>query len=390
MSDRDWEYSYDYRGGFDPTDIAGRPTKDEIKQQLSRVRWTFNGKVPGFFNCKPSDWDVVVYPSYTGPFIVVRGEVHGDWRNFIAPERHREYQRANREYLRQGSDLLLVDDWAFLFPYHQVALVLDTYALTEQVNRGLQRLEDLEYKISHRRESNCSTEWANKNKEELLGQLRKEGHALDARAIEILTKLQENLPEDIQAYTAAVFVPGKNRVISPADEYFNEVKEHVVNPVKELVEIPSSWLIRSLEMKCLGLPSSRALGICSRVHTASGVLHIPMIDFKRDQDDVPDNELRKLGIPGMVVRSGRAGHFYGFDLLTEDEWVAFINELKKYYWVDEHWPDLQLQQGYSMLRITSCTNRLYQPCFTRIPEGFSGRRIINLEAEQPSEMMLAA
>jgi hypothetical protein len=72
------------------------------------------------------------------------------------------------------------------------------------------------------------------------------------------------------------------------------------------------------------------LAICSRVTVTSGEeFHIPMLDFL-----CPCSESNRLSIfrmlreigecSGAIVESGRSYHYYGFRLLTRDDWVRFL------------------------------------------------------------------
>lgn len=88
------------------------------------------------------------------------------------------------------------------------------------------------------------------------------------------------------------------------------------------------------------------------------VKHIPMIDF-----ECPINKENKVKIlnliselgqkDGFLLESGQSYHFYGAKLLEEMEWKKFNEKLAKNELIGQTWPKLQVEDGFSVLRITT-------------------------------------
>lgn len=363
--DKNWRIAF---GNFN-TDISGYVPDRLLQEHMQRIQRVFTGKVPGFYDSKKVEYDVCVnlYKSV----VSIGEELHAGekWRDIVRPEFQNEYEKRWRGW-SPCRRVLLVNDWALVFPHHNSALIIDSHALTRRFEEGLQKMEELGYAPIQRNEHNDSLyDWTRENKIDFLRGLRDPAlptKAFDSRAADIVQTLVAHLPRDIEVYTLGVFAPGINRTVVRPDEYTPHIKERKINPVKELHEIPVQFLPLSLERLSKGLPLTRAVGLTSRVQTQKGTMHIPMIDFAREVFDLGDERLGEIGMDGMIVDSGNAGHFYGFELLEESDWKAFVERVKEIDYVDEHWAELQLKQGYSMLRLTPCENRLYQPVFSRL------------------------
>lgn len=113
------------------------------------------------------------------------------------------------------------------------------------------------------------------------------------------------------------------------------------------------------------------LVVCSRIRCSSlsarEYMHIPMMDFRCE----PSNQnrqfvvtaMRKIGQKaGVVLESGRSYHYYGFDLLTEDEWRKFMyRSLLLTPFIDSRYIGHRLLSGMARLRITSCRAKSVTP-----------------------------
>lgn len=114
--------------------------------------------------------------------------------------------------------------------------------------------------------------------------------------------------------------------------------------------------------------SDLSLVVSSRV-TSSGtpwlwfrgpaVSHIPMMDFRCEPSDrsleFVVKAMRKLGQrKGIVLESGRSYHYYGFELLDEEEWRDFMHRsLLLTPFVDPRYIGHRLLAGTARLRITA-------------------------------------
>lgn len=395
MDDSHWEYNVQ----LDPTSLAGNCSKEEIKRELARVRKVFDGlPVQGYFDGTPATYALRVKPSHAGPYLYMEIELRGDWKRYVRPEHQKGYSRWKREGEKKyhiDSDLLMTRTLVNLFPHHKLAIVNNSDGFEKDLPRGSAELVKLGYQVISPRREYDEQGWTTEAQTELLLHLRSPEtlcKAFDARATQILQSIQERLPE-IETFTFATYSPW--RVIKGTgwqrDNYKtrSEKKEEHVNPVKSLEEIPATWIPQVLEQRCKNLPLNHALGLTSKVQTSSGVYHLPMIDFAAGNHDVKF-ALEKLHMPGIVVNSGNAGHFYGFHLLEEDEWRKFMEEIKQHDWVCRNWPALQREQGYSLLRLTPCRYRLSQPCGTRKVSPPWTRERTTSEEKSPAEILAAA
>ncbi|MAG07509.1 hypothetical protein CMI46_01715 [Candidatus Pacearchaeota archaeon] len=361
------------------TDISGNLSVDELSIEAERVREVFNGEVEGFFfNGKPIETYVEVYPLKPigdDDHLLIGSTGIGNFRDYVEPEYWEGYKKREREYRNKGRKPnkigLIGRNWALLFPYHKTALILEDYIFDTDHPDKLKDLENLGYTIARQRKKNYSTILGNENKVELIKSLRNPAlstSAIDPRTIEILEKLTSNLPTGNPTYTFGIFDPGF--FWSGDEEAYGPSPEDVekrINPVKKLVEIPAKWAINGgLEKLAKKLPLTRAIGLTSKVKIDGDTYHIPMIDFAEGVSNLPKGDLDKVNIPGMFVLSGKSGHFYGFELLEEKELESFLDKSKRLFSIDQHWPDLQIRQGFSMLRLTPSRRKLFQPCFREL------------------------
>ena len=64
---------------------------------------------------------------------------------------------------------------------------------------------------------------------------------------------------------------------------------------------------------------------------------------------------------GFIVKSSDRGyHFYGISVMTNEERIKILKETEIGI-IEEVWADAQLKLGYSILRISACKNRPYEP-----------------------------
>lgn len=117
----------------------------------------------------------------------------------------------------------------------------------------------------------------------------------------------------------------------------------------------------------------KLMAIASRVQTSDGsTRHIPLMDFDHDflvrlTDDEESEELELkasiLGfLPGAILKSDHAGHYWGLNLMDEGEWRSDVkhrqdaeirrrNVLKQLPVYDMGFLTASLKRGYSALRI---------------------------------------
>lgn len=351
------------------TDIARLMTEEEITSAVELTAAEFKEQVAGYCNGQRAKYQLGVFPSRDRNRIFLKDELIGKYGDFLPADYRKSLEKSLRRACSSIDSIRCPRYHALLFPQHRVAIMLHRGIYFESVKNGRKRLEKLGYTIVEQIKSNDSTNWNFDNRLEMLKAMRNPEstgvRAIDPRATQILDLLTANLSEEPLTYTFGVFAYSTTR----AEEYPVVVFEKKVNPIKKSVEIPVQWRNNKLEEACKGLPLTRAIGLTSKVQTKNGIKHIPMVDFSSEYWREPKDVLKQLNMPGILVVSGHSYHFYGFNLIEEDQWKAYIESLKSPYGegaingVCEHWPDLQLKQGFSMLRITPCRTRLFQPCY---------------------------
>jgi hypothetical protein len=110
------------------------------------------------------------------------------------------------------------------------------------------------------------------------------------------------------------------------------------------------------------LRTGKLLGAVSKVGlTGRRSAHIPMMDFvcvpsPRSLDLLVRllKDLRQGR--GYLLESGRSYHYYGFQLLTEEEWRVFLGKcLLMSGFTDDRYIGHQLADGHCVLRLSSGT-----------------------------------
>lgn len=110
------------------------------------------------------------------------------------------------------------------------------------------------------------------------------------------------------------------------------------------------------------LSDNSALALCSQCRSHDGsVRHIPMMDFRCLPSPENLERIRTIltGLgqkSGAIVESGRSYHFYGFELLDENEWTRFLARcLLLHPFTDARYIAHRLIGGTCALRITATT-----------------------------------
>jgi hypothetical protein len=112
-----------------------------------------------------------------------------------------------------------------------------------------------------------------------------------------------------------------------------------------------------------------SLLVCSKVCRSEDgrVRHIPMMDFRCEPSEASlrlvSSSMRRLGQSrGVVLESGRSYHFYGFELMTESEWLEFMyRSLLLTPFTDPRYIGHRLLGGTARLRVTSSQGKPVTP-----------------------------
>ncbi|MFH0852493.1 MAG: hypothetical protein V1845_02740 [bacterium] len=96
------------------------------------------------------------------------------------------------------------------------------------------------------------------------------------------------------------------------------------------------------------------------------IRHIPMIDFQCPCCEEGLTEairaLDWLGQrKGFLLESGRSYHYYGINVMTADEWVSFMRDCRERHVIGSSWPMHQLEDGFSVLRISTSISKPQLP-----------------------------
>jgi len=112
---------------------------------------------------------------------------------------------------------------------------------------------------------------------------------------------------------------------------------------------------KSLQDLCIAADPANIVLLLSRVNTANGERHLPMLDFRIRASE--HNQARAVAIakrlgPGALVISGSSYHYYGHRLITKlqlSKWLLQVQLLGQY--VDTRWITHQLMEECCALRI---------------------------------------
>lgn len=100
-----------------------------------------------------------------------------------------------------------------------------------------------------------------------------------------------------------------------------------------------------------------ALKAISKVKTTDGIFHIPLLDLDVPVDENGVEKIKEvalgLGINhAAVLNSGRSYHFWGLELLSEEEWRKFMYRALLLDRIDRRWVGHRLIDGQANLRIS--------------------------------------
>ena len=120
----------------------------------------------------------------------------------------------------------------------------------------------------------------------------------------------------------------------------------------------------------LDLADGEVINLHSRVITQSGaILHVPMMDLDSDTFTISDENLQRvvkyakiIGREGVVLQTGRSYHYYGFHLMTTEEyWSEFIPQSMRGKVCDIRFISHKLEDQFITLRITAGGIRNTEP-----------------------------
>lgn len=269
-----------------------------------------------------------------------------------------------------------------VFYHHDIAVVNENLKNKEEVIDALQRLGYYVPSQQMRFPSCIAQKYDGEERiepEEILwDELRKgKGLSLIRRNLEGLLKpLLLSQRGKVDKYEFAVYSP---YLVFASDDMDGMPPYWEYDEIFRLPALSNGMVDLGLLLeKIKQIPSDRAIAISSRVKTADGERHIPMIDFKtgpfRD-DSLFYNEIEaalgRLEIPKrLLVDSGRSFHHYNLqDLFTLERFFHYMERLAEQPEIGKNWSYLQAFQQFGLLRITPCGS--IKPDFPEIHEDIS-------------------
>lgn len=367
--------------------VAGEYDEYLLSREVRKVRELLNGSVqaPLVKDGQLVNWNICAcvndeHNSFErdqiDPLILVGRvfENHEDkWQTHVSP-RHSDYDRI------KSCETLCHELYAYscrIYPYHNVAfLQQDPWFLPpRQVRKAL---HSLNYTVL----SCPSIDFINikKNPAFLLHHSlnasdisddehsilriqrsrRTKQKAFDPRA----ERLLEDLFSHVHAPTEARYTFVGYEVLDDFGENYTDWEQDVLKQEPLLLKHLTASDVRegALEELCKSLPSECAVGIRSTVCVGSECYHLPLLDLYLIGRFFPSR--KELPINGMFVQSSRSSrHFYGYDLMKEDDWKHFMYQREHLSAPVVSLPFLKFAhaQGYSLLRLTPSSARLSQP-----------------------------
>lgn len=183
-------------------------------------------------------------------------------------------------------------------------------------------------------------------------------------AVEVIAEIVKSFP-DISSVFLPVYVPANLKEFIPG-----RIERH--NPVEKIIEVERRTIL-SEDLYYLFHPLIDAFIADGRHHLAFSsrlkwrelkkYFHIPLMDFKCK--DLPNNLekirnfLKKVGQKkGIILASGQSFHYYGLELLSDEQWRIFmakclLSELRDLQLIDVSYIGHSLWDGFAILRISS-------------------------------------
>lgn len=361
------------------TSISGFQTREEAERERRRISETLNDSamqllfpfIEGGENLK---WNIrtcvladgssfgLQMPDDDNHIIIMRRETILPWREYYPQEEH---EWLNKYWFNGKEEFTFFRNMAVFLPHHHLLLDLRDPSAEKFFNNKRDQIKYLGYnrlksinkptdpylKMHPTAEDSFLFNHYYLDQIDVLYKTRKSKslRAFDTRAQEIVSTLIDNIPNgDKLTYSIALY---KLRIIKELDLYLNE-EEEIELGLKKIIEINGEEIKKGkLEEICKSIPPSFALGIKSPVFSENEKYHIPMMDFFKDfsfsQDSdnsfmrYLDEELSALNMDGMLVDSGNSGHFYGFKLLTQNQWENFMQATNRMWITDKKFVEIQ-------------------------------------------------
>jgi hypothetical protein len=154
-------------------------------------------------------------------------------------------------------------------------------------------------------------------------------------------------------------ISASSLIDSAADRLIEEAVRHDPKSLTEEVLVESLSVQRMQELAESHNTAENVMALYSSCSLESGSFaHLPMMDFRGAPSERHLARIKK-GLHsieqtrGAILASGRSYHFYGFDLLTEHQWLAFMGRcLLLAPLTDSRYIAHRLIEGEAALRLT--------------------------------------
>jgi hypothetical protein len=174
----------------------------------------------------------------------------------------------------------------------------------------------------------------------------------------------KRITENVIPYWELVFATSWDT--DKSDLFIKEALKH--NSKDEAIERfelkTDDSMIDILSEKIGGVSEDVAVALCSKCITKDGsISHIPMMDFRCKPNESTQEKLKMalyhMGLKsGAILQSGRSYHFYGFELMAEEEWIRYLAKCLLLAPVaDSRYIAHRLIEGVGSLRITTCQSK---------------------------------
>jgi hypothetical protein len=158
------------------------------------------------------------------------------------------------------------------------------------------------------------------------------------------------------------------------DQYVDLAILHDRSPDERTVSMEINQLSEaSIQSMANNLLDGTALAFSSKVKLKNGgVAHIPLMDFRCDPSEtnskIVQRALKAMGQDsGLLAESGRSYHFYGFRLLSTNEWIRFLAMAMLFSpIVDVRYIAHRLADGACRLRISPSRSKSFTPVVCEI------------------------
>jgi hypothetical protein len=182
---------------------------------------------------------------------------------------------------------------------------------------------------------------------------------------EVVERIVESNPH-IESLTLVTYHEGPNwhELPRPAEDRHFQIRLRGLQQdsgERTLTRHPRSEIsAEALGVIARSLRENQLLALASSVSVVEqGIRHIPMMDFKCSLStknlEVLTLLLRNIGQrKGYLLESGRSFHYYGMELLGQEEWRVFLGKcLLMSEHVDDRYVGHQLVDGYCVLRLSA-------------------------------------